>query len=153
MPFGSYKFMFIKIIAAIVSSIAFSLYRAWNIYTPVSERLSNVAYHSFSGIFAFNFVPNFFVFVILGVILSPMIDSIIFRKFRTKGIRGLLTVVVAYLMMGGVGGVLISLFFLSPHMMLKYISVSMRAAMIFLFFQIVFQWMFMKLGSKRKWEE
>lgn len=150
MFFRGFKYMFIKIIAAIVSIIALSLYGSWKTYTPVSERLSNVDYLSFSGIFAFNFVPIFFIFIILGVILSPLMDSIISKKFNLKGIKGLLTVVLAYLLLGVGSGIIISVFFFRLDFMINYISVSIICAMIFLFFQIVFQLFFFKLGSKQK---
>ncbi|MGO4888011.1 hypothetical protein ACJ2A9_09660 [Anaerobacillus sp. MEB173] len=76
MLYKGYKFVFIKIIVAIVSAVAFSLYLSWGAYTPVAERIPNVGYYSFSGLFAFNFVPNFFIFLIIGVSLSSVIDSI-----------------------------------------------------------------------------
>ncbi|MGE8037656.1 hypothetical protein [Lysinibacillus sp. NPDC093692] len=44
---------------------------------PVSERLSDKKYQSYSGLFAFNFVPYFFIFIILGATLPPVIDNII----------------------------------------------------------------------------
>ncbi|NEU31234.1 hypothetical protein GN156_10625 [bacterium LRH843] len=134
MPINGYKNVFIKIVSAIVSAITFSLYSSWIIYTPVSERLSEVGYHSFSGIFAVNFVPNFFVFIILGVILSPLIDRIIFRKFNLNGIKGILTIVLSYLLLGVVSGLLASIFFFN----LYYILVSILGAILFLFFQTVF---------------
>lgn len=90
--------------AALLSVIAYTLFSSWRIYTPISERVPYVDYSSYSGIFAFNFVPNFFIFIILGLILSPMIDSAIYKRFNLKGIKGVLTIISAYLLLGVVSG-------------------------------------------------
>ena len=82
-----YKLTFIKIITAMVSSVIFSLYVSWRAYTPVANRIEDVYYYSFSGILAFNFVPNFFIFTILGVMLSSVIERIVFTKFNMKGLK------------------------------------------------------------------
>ncbi|AOZ90775.1 hypothetical protein [Paenibacillus crassostreae] len=150
MYLNGYKYIFIKIIAAIVSTIAFTLYGSWKTYTPLSERLYNVGYNSFSGLFAFNFVPFFFIFIILGVILSPMIDSIILSKFNIKGIKGILIIVLSYLFLGVISGIIISAFFFRLDGIINYISISIIGAMIFLFFQTLFQFLLFKLGSKQK---
>lgn len=131
-----------KIIAAIVSAIAATLYASWIIYTPINERLPHINYYSYSGIFAVNFVPNFFVFIIVGVILSPVIDSIVYKRFKLKGVKGLLTIILAYLLLGVVSGVMISIFFLRIHFISYYLSVSIFSAMIFLFFQTLLQFFF-----------
>ncbi|KAB2336274.1 hypothetical protein F7731_12345 [Cytobacillus depressus] len=147
MSYTGYKLIFIKIIAAIVSAVAFSFGGAWQTYTPISERLPDIGYYSFSGLFAINFVPSFFIFIILGVILSPVIDSMIIKKFNLKGIKGILTMVLAYLLLGVVSGVIFSIFFFRIDFIINYIFISILGAMIFLFFQTVFQFGFYKLAK------
>lgn len=132
---NGFKFFVIKILAAILSALAFSIFAAWRIYTPLADRLENIEYHSFSGLFAFNVVPNFFIFFILGIILSPVVDSIVLYYFSVKGIKGSLIMILAYLLLGVTGGIFISLFFLRTDYISYYISVSIVAAMIFLVIQ------------------
>lgn len=146
---NSYKFMLIKCTAAIVSAIVFSLYSAWRVYTPVSERASDIGYHSFSVLFAFNFVPDFFIFIILGVILSPVMDSVILKSFNLKGFKGKMIIITAYLVLGIISGAIVTVFFLHTDFIFYYIFVSVTAAMIFLFFQIVIYHLFF---SRRKRE-
>jgi hypothetical protein len=137
-----YKFILIKFIAAIVSAIVFSLYSSWRVYTPVPERAPDIGYHPFSVLFAFNVIPNFFIYIIMGLIMSPVIDSILMKNFRLKGTKGIITVIIAYLILGVIGGVVISLFFLRPDFMVFYISESMTAALIFLSVQSVIYYLF-----------
>ncbi len=122
--------MFIKIISAVVSSIVLSLY-------------------GFSGSFAYNFAPNFFILIILGGILSPMADRMIYRKFKLKGIRGILTIILAYLVLGIINGVVTSFFFLSPNFVIYFIFISVISSMIFLFFQTIFQIGFYKIRKRK----
>jgi hypothetical protein len=137
-----YKRVFIKIISAVFSAIVFTLFVSWNIYTPVSERLSNVGYHSFIELFAFNFVPNFFVFIIFGAILSPVIESVIFKKINLKGNKGLLKIVLTYILLGAICGIIVSALFFKFDFIINYIFISILGAIIFLFFQTVFQTIF-----------
>jgi len=146
MTINGYKKVFVKIISSIISAIIFSMYGSWKIYTPVSERLSDIEYQSYSGLFAFNFVPNFFIFIILGAILSPMMDNIIFKTFNLNGIKGVLPIVGAYILLGIFNGIIISILFRHDYS-IYYILVSVLGALIFLFFQMVFQFV---LFGKRK---
>ncbi|KOR89581.1 hypothetical protein [Paenibacillus solani] len=139
MTYNGHIIVFVKIFAAIVSAIAFTLYSSWKIYTPVAERLPDTDYSSFSGLFAINFAPNFVIFIILGVILSPMIDRFIYKKFGLRGIKAILTILLAYLLLGVGGGALVSIFFYKFHFVYHYIVVSLCSVLIFLFFQTVFQ--------------
>lgn len=136
---NGYIIVFVKIFAAIVSAIAYTLYSSWKIYTPIAERLPDTDYFSFSGLFAINFAPNFIIFIILGVILSPMIDRFIYKKFGLKGFKGVLTILLAYLLLGVGGGALVSIFFYKMNFVYHYMVVSMCCVLIFLFFQTVFQ--------------
>lgn len=145
-----YKFVFIKIMAAIISAIACTTYNSWTIYTPVSDRLTHTYYYSFMGIFAINFVPSFFIFMILGVILSPIVDSVIYRRFSVKGIKGILTIILAYLMLGMVGGMFVSLFFFKINFISYFIYVSMISAMVFLCVQSILQFCLYKRGVLHK---
>ncbi|MGG3279219.1 hypothetical protein [Paenibacillus solani] len=142
---NGYIIVFVKIFAAIVSAIAYTLYSSWKIYTPLAERLPGTDYSSFSSLFAINFAPIFIIFIILGVILSPMIDRFIYKKFGLKGIRGILTILVAYLLLGVGGGAIVSIFFYKIHFIYHYILVSMCSVLIFLFFQTVFQFFLYKM--------
>lgn len=142
-----YKLIFIKIMAAMVSAIASTMYNSWTLYTPVSERLTNTYYSSYMGIFAINFVQNFFIFIILGVILSPLVDSIVHRRFSVKGIRGILTIIFAYLLLGVISGIVVSFFYMRINLLPYFVYVSVLSAMIFLCIQTVFQFCFYKLGK------
>lgn len=145
MTSNGYIIVFVKIFAAIVSAFAFTLYTSWKIYTPVAERLPDTDYSSFSGLFAINFAPNFIIFIILGVILSPMIDRFMYKKIGLKGVKGILTILLAYLLLGVGGGALVSIFFYKIHFVYHYIVVSMCSVLIFLFFQTVFQFFLYKM--------
>lgn len=145
-----YKLVFVKIMAAIISAIASTAYNSWTIYTPVSDRLTHTYYYSFMGIFAINFVPSFFIFMILGVIVSPIVDSIIYRKFSVKGIKGILTIISAYLILGMVGGMFVSLFFFKINYISNFIYVSMVSAMVFLCVQSLLQFCLYKRGVLHK---
>lgn len=143
MQHRGYKLTFIKIIAAMVSSVIFSLYVSWRAYTPVAERIADVYYYSFSSIFAFNFVPNFFIFTILGVMLSSVIERIVFTKFNMKGIKGILILTSAYILLGIISGVLIGVFLFGVHSiinvyMLSFLTLTILGALLFLFVQTIF---------------
>ncbi|UQZ32202.1 hypothetical protein C2I18_00725 [Paenibacillus sp. PK3_47] len=144
-----YRFMLIKFIAAIVSAIVFSLYNSWRVYTPVSERTMDVGYHSFSVLFAFNFVPDFFIFIIMGLILSPLFDSVILKRFSLNGMKGKFIIMTTYLILGVISGAIVTVFYLKTEFISYYILVSTTAAMIFLFFQIVIYHL-MYFGQKRE---
>lgn len=139
-----YRYMGMKIIAVFVSTLILSLYGSWRAYTPESDRVSDIGYYSFGGIFAIQVVPIFFVFILLGVILSPFIDTIIFNKFHSKGVKGLLTFVTAYLLLGVVSGIIISIFFRRVDSILFFSTLSITGAMIFLFVQLAIQGIFYK---------
>ncbi|AOZ94499.1 hypothetical protein LPB68_21395 [Paenibacillus crassostreae] len=79
-----------------------------------------------------------------------MIDSIILSKFNIKGIKGILIIVLSYLFLGVISGIIISAFFFRLDGIINYISISIIGAMIFLFFQTLFQFLLFKLGSKQK---
>lgn len=137
------KLTFIKIIAAMVSSVIFSLYVSWRAYTPVAERIADVYYYPFYGIFAFNLVPIFFIFTILGVMLSFVIERIVFTKFNMRGVKGILTLTSAYISLGIISGILIGVFFLGVHSiiniyMLRFLSLTIFGALLFLFIQTIF---------------
>lgn len=147
MSLNGYKFIFVKIITAIVSAIVFSLASSWEGYTPISERASNIGYSSFGGLFAFNFVPSIFIFFILGAILSPIIDGIVIKRFELKGIKGILTVIFAYVLLGIISGVLLSIFFLEIGFTLNFIFMAVVSSMTFLFFQTVLQFGLLKIAK------
>ncbi|MCM3781885.1 hypothetical protein M3231_02760 [Neobacillus mesonae] len=140
-----YKLHFNKTIAAIASAITSTLYSSWMIYTPVTERLPHIGYSSFSGIFAFNFVPLIFFFIVIGLMLSPLVDSVIYRRFDLKGIKGILTIALAYLILGALGGTILSIFFLGTDLILNHIITSILCVMLFLSFQTVIPFFFHKL--------
>jgi hypothetical protein len=138
----TYKRIYIKIISVVFSAIIFTLIVSWKIYTPVSDRHTNIEYQSFIGLFAFNFVPNFFIFIIFGAILSPIIESVIFKKGNLKGIKGLLKIGVTYILLGAICGIVISALFFKFDFIINYIFISILGAVIFVFFQTVFQTIF-----------
>ncbi|WP_338543803.1 hypothetical protein [Paenibacillus tundrae] len=137
-----YRYIGMKIIAVFVSTLILSLYGSWRAYTPESDRVSDVGYYSFGGIFAIQVVPLFFVFIIIGLMVSPFIDTMIFNKFHSKGVKGLLTFVIAYLLLGVVSGIMISIFFRRVDSILFFSTLSITGAMIFLVVQLVLQGMF-----------
>ncbi|WP_145047607.1 hypothetical protein [Paenibacillus xylanexedens] len=139
-----YRYIGMKIIAVFVSTLILSLYGSWRAYTPESDRVSDVGYYSFGGIFAIQVVPLFFVFIIIGLMVSPFIDTMIFNKFHSKGVKGLLTFVIAYLLLGVVSGIMISIFFRRVDSILFFSTLSTTGAMIFLVVQLVLQGMFHK---------
>lgn len=139
-----YKRLFIKIAAAIVSAIALTLFISWTIYTPELERMADTAYTSYFGIFAFNFVPIVFMCIILGPILSPVTDGVLYRRFSMKGIRGVILLLLAYLLLGAACGIIVSMFFGQMSFMSGFIRTSMICAVVFLFFQMVLQAIFYK---------
>ncbi|WP_128102062.1 hypothetical protein [Paenibacillus sp. DCT19] len=143
-----YRYIGMKIIAVFVSTLILSLYGSWRAYTPESDRVSDVGYYSFGGILAIQVVPIFFVFIILGVILSPFIDTMIFNKFHSKGVKGLITFVIAYLLLGVVGGIMISIFFRRVDSILFFSTLSITGSMIFLVVQFVLQGIFYKRRAK-----
>ena len=143
-----YSLFMIKVIAAVMSAVLYTLYISWTIYTPISERLSNTAYYSFGGIFAINFVPTFFIAFIMGPMLSPLMDRAIYKSFNLKGLGGMLIVVSAYLVLGISTALLISLFFTGMRLVSSYIYMSLFISMIFLFIQTVFQFSIYKLGNR-----
>lgn len=138
----------VKSIAAVLSAVLYTLYVSWIMYTPESERLSNTAYSSYVGIFSFNFVPIFFIAIIMGPMLSPLMDRAIYKSFNLKGLGGMLIVISAYLMLGINVALLISFFFTGMRLVLSYIYMSLFISMIFLFIQTVFQFFVYKLGSR-----
>lgn len=138
----NHKNIFIKIVSAILSAIIFTLFVSWKIYTPVSERVPNVGYQSFIELFAFNFVPNFFIFIIFGAILSPVIEGLISKKFSLKEIKGVIEIVVTYILLGAICGIVVSALFFKFDYIINYIFISILGAMIYLFFQIAFQAIF-----------
>ncbi|KAB2336816.1 hypothetical protein F7731_10750 [Cytobacillus depressus] len=150
MPLNGYKFVFVKIITAIVSAIVFSLASSWKGYTPISERGSDIGYYSFGGLFAFNFVPSIFTFFILGALLSPIVDGIVIKRFELKGIKGILTVIFAYVLLGVISGVLVSIFFLEIGFIFNFIFMAVVSSMIFLFFQTVLQFGLLKIAKRNK---
>ncbi|MCG7376375.1 hypothetical protein MH215_05175 [Paenibacillus sp. ACRSA] len=139
-----YRYIGMKIIAIFVSTLILSLYGSWRAYTPEPDRVSDVGYYSFGGIFAIQVVPLFFVFIILGLIVSPFVDTMIFNKFHSKGVKGLLTFIVAYLLLGVVSGIIVSIFFRRVESVLFFITISILGAMIFLFVQLAIQGIFYK---------
>ncbi|KQY94693.1 hypothetical protein ASD24_03885 [Paenibacillus sp. Root52] len=134
-----YRYIGMKIIAVFVSTLILSLYGSWRAYTPESDRVSDVGYYSFGGIFAIQVVPIFFVFIILGIMLSPFIDTMIFNKFHSEGVKGLITFVIAYLLLGVVSGIMISIFFRRVDSILFFSTLSITGSMIFLVVQLVLQ--------------
>ncbi len=144
---GNSLFM-IKVIAAMLSAVISTIYFSWRIYTPLSERLSTTEYSPFIGIFAFNFVPIFFISIIMGPMLSPVMDRIIYKRFNLTGLRSMLIVVFSYLLLGMVSAILVSLIFSGTTLFFSYISISLWNSMVFLFIQKIFQWCFFKPGKR-----
>ncbi|MDQ0171518.1 hypothetical protein [Paenibacillus tundrae] len=140
----NYRYIGMKMIAVFVSTLILSLYGSWRAYTPESDRISDIGYYSFGGIFAIQVVPLFFVFIILGLMVSPLIDAMIFSKFHSKGVKGLLTFVIAYLLLGVVSGIITSIFFRRVESILFFSTISIIGAMIFLFVQLALQGIFYK---------
>ncbi|MBT2687098.1 hypothetical protein J7I93_02755 [Bacillus sp. ISL-47] len=145
MSFNSSRPFYIKLLSAVISALAFSLAASWITFTLAGERLSNVEYHSFSGLFAFNFIPAFFIFIVLGVIISPLIDRILVKLYSLTGIEGFVRVVLAYLFLGIMSGIIVSLFFFRLDFILFYISVSILCSMVFLLVQTMLQFFIRKL--------
>ncbi|MBU8906149.1 hypothetical protein KH400_06030 [Desertibacillus haloalkaliphilus] len=136
---------------AIVSAVAFTFYLAWAAYTPVADRVSDVGYYSFSGLFAFNFVPVFFIFIILGVSLSLVIDRLVLHNFNLKGMRGILIMVTAYVVLGVISGVIVAVVFFGVNFinvsLIKFLFLTIFGALIFLVVQTVFLFSFYKFAK------
>ncbi|WDH83111.1 hypothetical protein [Paenibacillus urinalis] len=143
-----YNQLFIKIAAAIVSAIVLTLFISWTIYTPESERMADTAYTSYFGIFAFNFVPIFFICIIFGAMLSPVADGVLYRRFHMEGVRGVILLLIAYLLLGMVCGMIVSMFFGQISFMSGFIRTSIICAVVFLFFQILLQALFYTRARK-----
>lgn len=148
MALNGYKFIFMKIITAFVSAIVFSLTSSLKGYTPLSERVSDIGYYSFGGLFAFSFVPSIFIFIILGAFLSPIVDGIVIKKFELKGIKGILTVIFAYVLLGIISGVIVSILFFEIDFIFNFIFMAVVCSMIFLFFQTLFQFGLLQIARR-----
>ncbi|MEK5061676.1 hypothetical protein BK126_22185 [Paenibacillus sp. FSL H7-0326] len=61
-----------------------------------------------------------------------------------KGIRGVILLLLAYLLLGAACGIIVSMFFGQMSFMSGFIRTSMICAVVFLFFQMVLQAIFYK---------
>lgn len=146
MSYKEFKLLLIKIITIIVSTIGCSLISAWIIYTPAAESYASAG-SSFGSVFAVNFLLSFFVFLTLGI-MSPLADKIVVKKFNFQGIKGILTFASAYILLGIVGGIMVSFLSFQLDTILYYIRISVLGGIIFFIIQTVLQILTFKVVAK-----
>lgn len=73
-----------KLFAAILCPLIVSLWVTLSDYTPKAERLPNVSYHSFWGLFVIGFLILFAIYLVIGIPLTVYIDGLVDRYTKTK---------------------------------------------------------------------
>ncbi|MET3504302.1 hypothetical protein [Halalkalibacter oceani] len=133
--------LLIKIMSAIISSVAFSAGMSWLSYTPPDERAAEVLYHSFMTLFAFLFPSSFFLFFIFGAIFSTWVDHRFSYYRKWTGMKKAAIVITVYVGIGLVGGLALSL--LSQAV---FLSLTIPGALLFLVVQTLLQYSFSALS-------
>lgn len=137
-----------KILAAIITAILLSLVMGIYHYVPLDERLENAHYYSFGYKFTIGLLINFAIFIFLITPLSILVDGLLMSIKSNNKYFKLLMSIVAYAVLGFIGGIIYSIFTLNFVTFSAQTIHIIVGSLVFLAFQLIFGWLFSTSKSR-----
>lgn len=131
-----------KILAAILTAILLSLIMEIYHYVPLDERLANVHYYSFGYKFTIGLLINLAIFLFFITPLSILVDGLLMNRKRDSKYLRLLMIIVAYSVLGFIGGIAYSIFTLNFNTFSAQTIHIIVGSLVFLAFQLIFSRLF-----------
>lgn len=127
-----------KILAAILTAILLSLVMGIYHYVPLDERLANAHYYSFGYKFTIGLLINLAIFIFLITPLSILVDGLLMIIKSNNMYFKLLMSIVAYTVLGFIGGIIYSIFTLNFNTFSAQTIHIIVGSLVFLAFQLIF---------------
>jgi hypothetical protein len=141
---------FIKFVSAIVSALSISLYWSISNYTPMAERMDDVAYYTSGFWYGFTIILliNLAVFLILIMPLSNLTDGIVMSRLQIRnGIR-VFIMIIAYSIMGVICGIIFAIFIHATVNLRNIMLIFVMITLVYLLCQYIIKWLIIKARQR-----
>jgi L-lactate permease len=142
---------FVKFVSAIVSALLISLYWSISSYTPMAERMDDVAYYSSGFWYGFTIVLliNLAIFLILVMPLSNLMDGIVMSRLQIRNGKRIFLMIIAYGVMGVICGIIFAIFVHATENLRSIMLMFVMLTLVYLLCQYIIKWLFSKARQRK----